>query len=74
MVRLAESKGVKPSELTLADFHSINKTFDDSIYKVFKFSNSVAQYEVPGGTAPKSVKAQVEKMSEWLEKSYTEKN
>lgn len=73
VVRLAESKGVKPSELKLADFQSVDKTFDDSIYDVFKFSNSVAQYELPGGTAPNSVKVQVEKMTEWLKENYTEK-
>jgi argininosuccinate lyase len=58
-VALAEKKGVKLDALTQADWRGISPQFGADIGKVFNFEQSVASRDVVGGTAPKSVRAQI---------------
>ena len=58
-VALAEKKGVKLDALSRTDWRSISEQFGADIAAVFNFEKSVASRDVVGGTAPKSVRAQI---------------
>jgi argininosuccinate lyase len=59
-VRLAETRGVGLSALTLADLREISGLFEVDVAAVFDFEASVANRRAPGGTAPDAVREQIE--------------
>lgn len=58
LVKLAETRGVKLSALSLEDFRSASNAFDDDVYGVFDFDASVKSRNVFGGTG--AVREQLE--------------
>ena len=60
-VKLAESRGVALSELSIQDFKSITPEFDADVKGVFDFNKSIASRNVIGGTAPAAVRTQIER-------------
>jgi argininosuccinate lyase len=58
-VALAERKSTRLDALTAEDWHSVSEHFGPDIVKVFDYARSVASRDVVGGTAPKSVRAQI---------------
>jgi argininosuccinate lyase len=58
-VAAAERKGVRLDALTMDDWRAISPHFGADIVKVFDYAKSVASRDVVGGTAPKSVRAQI---------------
>jgi argininosuccinate lyase len=59
IVRLAEEKGCRLDELSLADMQSVEAGITDEIYKVLTVENSAASRKSYGGTAPDNVKEQL---------------
>ena len=59
VVRLAEERGVKISQLALADLQSIDTTFAPDVLDSFSMAASVAARTVPGATSPQAVAAQL---------------
>jgi argininosuccinate lyase len=59
VVRRAEELGVSLRELALAEYQTIHPAFDEDVYAVFDFAQSVAARNVTGGTAPTAVRAQI---------------
>lgn len=59
LVRLSEERGVKMSQLALADFQSIDSTFAADVLECFSMSASVAARTVPGATGHQAVAAQL---------------
>jgi argininosuccinate lyase len=59
VVRLAEERGVKISQLGLADLQSIDATFAPDVLDSFSMAASVAARTVPGATGPLAVVAQL---------------
>jgi len=57
LVKLAETRKVKLSALSLADFRAASEKFDDDVYQVFDFAASVNSRNVFGGTG--AVRAQL---------------
>jgi argininosuccinate lyase len=58
-VALAERKSTRLDALTAEDWRSVSEHFGADIVKVFDYARSVASRDVVGGTAPKSVRAQI---------------
>ena len=56
IVALAESKGVRLDELSLADLQSVEKRISKDAFKVLTVEASVASRTSLGGTAPRNVK------------------
>jgi argininosuccinate lyase len=50
VVRLAESKGVRLSELTLDDYRTLSEIFEADVLSVFDFDAAVARRNASGGT------------------------
>lgn len=59
VVRMAEERGVKISQLALADLQSIDATFAADVLDCFSMAASVAARTVPGATGPQAVAAQI---------------
>jgi argininosuccinate lyase len=64
VVRLAESKGVRLSELTLDDYRSLSEVFEADVLTVFDFDAAVARRSVSGGTG--DFAEQMQRAREWL--------
>lgn len=64
LVRLAESKGLDLSDLSLADMHSVEPRITAEIFAVLTVQASVASRVSYGGTAPENVAKQA---ALWLE-------
>ena len=60
IVRRAEDRAVPLSELTLDDFKAESDVFEEDVFAVFDFDESVARRAVVGGTAPNAVVEQIE--------------
>ncbi len=60
-VAKAEVAGVSLQELGLAEYGAINEAFEEDLYGVLDYHQSVAARDVEGGTAPKAVRAQLER-------------
>ncbi|XP_029106926.1 argininosuccinate lyase-like [Scleropages formosus] len=65
-VSLAESKNIPLNQLTMDDLHNTSPLFDSDVSAVWNYTNSVEQYNTPGGTSKSSVTAQVQQLREWL--------
>lgn len=59
VVRLAEAKGVRLTELSAADLQTISPLFGDDITSVFDIATSLASRAVTGGTAPAALAQQL---------------
>lgn len=64
LVKLAETRGVKLSALTLDDFRAASEKFGDDVYAVFDFDASVKSRNVFGGTG--AVREQLERARQTL--------
>lgn len=58
-VKLAETRGVALSALSLEEYTRIAPEFGADVKDVFDFAKSVATREVIGGTGPHAVREQV---------------
>jgi argininosuccinate lyase len=59
-VRRAEELGTTLKALPLEEYQAIHPAFDEAVYSVLDFQQSVASRSVEGGTAPAAVRAQLE--------------
>jgi argininosuccinate lyase len=59
LVRRAEERKVRLSELDLADFQDEDPTFDDDVYEVFDWLASADSRDATGGTSGRSVQEQL---------------
>ena len=66
IVALAEKKGVRLDELTIADFRSVEPKTADDIFQRLTVDASVAARSSYGGTAPANVMAQIARWKETL--------
>ncbi len=64
VVRRAETRGVRLSELTLADYQAISDVFAEDVLHVFDFDAAVARRAAAGGTG--NVKSQLTRLHGWL--------
>ena len=60
LVRLATSKSVTLTELSLEDFQSVDADLDDSVYDVLGVENAVNAFQSEGSTNPQRVQQQIE--------------
>jgi argininosuccinate lyase len=60
IVRRAEDRSLPFSALTLDDFRAESEVFEQDVFAVFDFDDSVARRAVTGGTAPQAVAAQID--------------
>jgi argininosuccinate lyase len=60
-VKLAIERGVALHELPLPTLQQFHPAVDDSVYTVLSLQGSLDARNVPGGTAPAQVKAQIER-------------
>lgn len=67
IVRLAETKQVAMSALSLDDYRQISQYFEEDVYNVFDFDAAVARRRVHGGPAPEAVREQITHLAERLE-------
>jgi argininosuccinate lyase len=68
IVALAEKKGVRIDELTLAEMQAIEKRISKDVYKVLSVEASVASRESFGGTAPANVRREVRRWKRFLKR------
>lgn len=66
VIQITANTGDKLSEIPLDNFQEISDLFEEDVYDVFDFTQSVRQREVDGGTAPSAVKRQIEKAKQKL--------
>ena len=66
LVRRAEERGVKLSELTLEDFRAEHEAFAEDVHEVFDWEASTDARDTPGGTSRRSVEAQLEEAAKKL--------
>ena len=59
LVRLATSKSVTLTELSLEDFQSVDADLDDSVYDVLGVQNAVNAFQSEGSTNPQRVQQQI---------------
>lgn len=59
-VRRAEEQGLLLAHLPLADFQGVSAHFGEDVREVFDFQQSVQRRNVPGGTAPQALQAQLD--------------
>jgi len=64
IVRLAETKGVRLSALTLDDYRAVSDQFGPDVQQVFDFDAAVARRTVTGGAG--DVPAQLARVRAWL--------
>ena len=68
VVTRAAEADLNISELPLSEMQEISHRFQNDVSQVFNMDQSLASRDVPGGTAPKSVIAQIESARIWLER------
>lgn len=65
-VRAAEERGVDLSELPLVAYREIESAFEQDLFEVFDLEKSLARRAVIGGTAPGSLKDQLQALARAL--------
>ncbi|HUP52231.1 MAG TPA: argininosuccinate lyase [Longimicrobiales bacterium] len=60
LVRLAEERGAKLSELALEDFRAEHEAFGSDVHDVFDWEASTDARDTPGGTSRRSIERQLE--------------
>ncbi|MFN2271754.1 MAG: argininosuccinate lyase [Anaerolineae bacterium] len=68
-VRQAEELGVSLKELDITDYQAIHPAFAEDVYAALDFQRSVEARDTEGGTAPKAVRAQIERAKEMVAQS-----
>ncbi|MFN3704952.1 MAG: argininosuccinate lyase [Thermoflexales bacterium] len=68
-VALAEARGVRIDQLSLADWLSISPHFDERVIEVFRFERSVSSRDAEGGTSPRALQAQLRSAERWLRRA-----
>ena len=68
VIRLAETGGLRLSEIPLQDLQRISPVFSEDVADVFSFEQSIAMRNSIGGTAPEAVRAQINEARNILEK------
>ncbi|MFZ4814552.1 MAG: argininosuccinate lyase [Phototrophicaceae bacterium] len=68
-VSLAEQRGVTLSQLSYEDYKGLHPLFESDIHTVFDFDQAVARRKGEGGTAPESVKKQVQRARLMLDRA-----
>lgn len=66
LVGLARQRGVRLSELELADYQGVDPVFDESVFEVLGVRNAVQAFESYGSTAPNQVQTQINRWSQHL--------
>ncbi|KAK3084921.1 hypothetical protein FSP39_021497 [Pinctada imbricata] len=66
-VALAEKKSCPLSKLNMEDFKSISESFSEDILDIWDYEKSVDQYSVYGGTGKRSITAQIQNLTAWLQ-------
>jgi argininosuccinate lyase len=61
LVKLAEARGTRLSDLDLADYRSVHPSFSADVHETFDFKRSVSLRKSHGGTAPEAVLLQLER-------------
>jgi argininosuccinate lyase len=69
VVRLAETKGVVLTDLTLADLQSVSDWFDEGATAVFNVQTVLANRAAPGGVAPSALEAQLQMAQKAMKRS-----
>jgi argininosuccinate lyase len=59
LVRTAIERGVRLSDLSVADFQAVHASLDDNVYKVLGVKNAVQAFVSYGSTAPAEVNRQI---------------
>jgi argininosuccinate lyase len=65
-VRMAELQALPLSELGLDDLRTLHSAFDEDILDVWDFERSVDARDVEGGASRRSVRAQIDRLRNWL--------
>jgi len=65
-VKLAETRGVALSALSVDEFKTVAPEFGADVKAVFDFERSVQSREIVGGTGPQAVRAQIERAKKTL--------
>lgn len=60
-VRIAEEQNLPLHKLPLEEFQSLSPLFENDVYEIFDFDTAIAKRDLPGGTSPDAVHAQLEK-------------
>ena len=68
VVTRAAEADLSMSELPISEMQEISHLFQNDVSQVFNMDQSLASRDIPGGTAPKSVVAQIESARVWLER------
>ena len=68
-VKLAESKNISLSSLTVADLKSIHPLFDEDVLLIWSYESSVEKKNSEGGTSKSSVYAQITHIKKYIEKN-----
>jgi argininosuccinate lyase len=66
LVRKAEERGVRLSDLALEDFRAEHETFGQDVHGVFDWEASTDARDTPGGTSRRSVERQLQDAAERL--------
>ena len=65
-VAMAEEQGVGLEELSLEALRSLSPLISEDVYAVLNYDTAVRRRNMPGGTGPDSVRAQMEALERWL--------
>jgi len=60
LIREAEQRGCELGDLSLDSFTAANSLFGADIYESLDPGNSIARREIPGGTGPEAIRAQID--------------
>ena len=66
IVALAEAEGKSIEELPLEAMRAVSDKIEQDVYEVLKYEAAVRRRLSSGGTGPRSVEAQLEKLKVWL--------
>jgi argininosuccinate lyase len=61
LVAMAEKKGVALAELTLADMQGVEPGITRDVFRVLEVKDAIASRTSLGGTAPKRVRAEIQR-------------
>ncbi|WP_322173365.1 argininosuccinate lyase [Acutalibacter caecimuris] len=68
LVALCIDKGLTLETLPLEDYQRISPSFDEGVYRAISLDKCVEDRKVPGGPAPENVRAQAQRVLEFVKK------
>lgn len=68
-VALAEKSGVALEDLSLEQLRTFSPLIHEDVFSVLDYQQAVQRRNMPGGTGPKAVSRQIEKLTTWLGKT-----